>query len=494
MGIEYVMIIVFVLGYIAIATEHSIHVNKAASALLIGMICWGIYAMWPAEHLKIDTTKTVLQLSQDEHLKEHNPALTTFMQHEEEEYREEVFKNPELYEGRLKIPASETPKYVQHFVEHGLQHHLFDIAGILLFLMGAMTIVELMDAHSAFEVITNKINSVNKVKLLWIVAIVTFFMSAALDNLTTSIVMISVIRKLISKQENRWIFGGFIIIAANAGGAWSPIGDVTTTMLWNNGQLPDSMNLIQTVFLPSLATMLIPLLLATLLMKGNVERPEKVDHAGGHVTSEVTNFERNLIFVIGLLGLLFVPVFKTLTHLPPFTGMMLSLGVVWVVSELMHYRKDDEDKQGLSVIAVLQKIDTSSVLFFLGILMAVSALQEVGHLNTAAHFLDQTFSGNMYAINMSIGVLSAIVDNVPLVAAAQGMYPVGVGEFAVNGTFWQFLAYCAGTGGSILIIGSAAGVAVMGLEKISFGWYIKKVSGYAIVGYVAGAAVYYFMA
>ena len=472
MGIEYVMIIVFVLGYIAIATEHSIHVNKAASALLIGMICWGIYAMWPAEHLKIDTTKTVLQLSQDEHLKEHNPALTTFMQHEEEEYREEVFKNPELYEGRLKIPASETPKYVQHFVEHGLQHHLFDIAGILLFLMGAMTIVELMDAHSAFEVITNKINSVNKVKLLWIVAIVTFFMSAALDNLTTSIVMISVIRKLISKQENRWIFGGFIIIAANAGGAWSPIGDVTT----------------------SLATMLIPLLLATLLMKGNVERPEKVDHAGGHVTSEVTNFERNLIFVIGLLGLLFVPVFKTLTHLPPFTGMMLSLGVVWVVSELMHYRKDDEDKQGLSVIAVLQKIDTSSVLFFLGILMAVSALQEVGHLNTAAHFLDQTFSGNMYAINMSIGVLSAIVDNVPLVAAAQGMYPVGVGEFAVNGTFWQFLAYCAGTGGSILIIGSAAGVAVMGLEKISFGWYIKKVSGYAIVGYVAGAAVYYFMA
>lgn len=495
MGIEYIMVIIFVLGYIAIATEHSIHVNKAASALLIGMICWAIYAMWPAEHLKIDSSRTVLELATDPEIKESNPSLARFMAHEEEEYREEVFKNPELYEGKLKIPAEETPTYVQHFVEHGLSHHLFDIASILLFLLGAMTIVELMDAHQAFEVITSRIQALNKVKLLWIVAIVTFFLSAALDNLTTSIVMISVIRKLIKDQETKWVFGGFIIIAANSGGAWSPIGDVTTTMLWNNGQLPDSMALVKHVFLPSIASLVVPLLLASFFLKGDVERPGKHDHGDGghHNFFTVTNFERNLIFTLGLLGLLFVPVFKTVTHLPPYAGMMLSLGIIWTVSELMHRKKSEEKRRGLSVIGVLQKIDTASVLFFLGILMAVAALQEVGHLTAAAHFLDDKLNGNMYAINISIGALSAIVDNVPLVAAAQGMYEVSTGEFAINGTFWQFLAYCAGTGGSMLIIGSAAGVAVMGLEKISFGWYIKKMTGYAVAGYLAGAAVFYFM-
>ena len=327
------MIIVFILGYIAIATEHSVHVNKAASALLIGMICWGLYAIWPAEHLGVDTNRTVFELSTDPELKESNPALAKYMQHEEEEYREDVFKNPELFEGRLKIPAEETPTYVQHFVSHGLSHHLFDIAGILLFLLGAMTIVELMDAHSAFEVITSRISAVNKVKLLWIVSIVTFFLSAALDNLTTAIVMISVIRKLIDDKETKWIFGGFIIIAANSGGAWSPIGDVTTTMLWNNGQLPDSMALITHVFLPSIASLVVPLLLASIFMKGNVTRPGKIEHAAGHGTSAVIAFERNLIFALGLGGLLFVPVWKTITHLPPFTGMMMSLGIIWVVSE-----------------------------------------------------------------------------------------------------------------------------------------------------------------
>ncbi|MBI3133374.1 MAG: sodium:proton antiporter NhaD [Bacteroidetes bacterium] len=489
----YIMVFVFVAGYVAIAMEHSIRINKTASALLIGMICWAIYAIWPAEHLKIDTDRTVFELATDPELKERNPGLSTFMAHEEEEYREEVFKNPELYMDALKIPAEQTPHYVQEYVEHGLGHHIFDIAGILLFLLGAMTIVELMDAHSAFEVITSKIQAVNKVKLLWVVALVTFFLSAALDNLTTAIVMISVIRKLVSDKETRWIFGGFVVIAANSGGAWSPIGDVTTTMLWNNGQLPDSMPLISNVFLPAFASLTVPLIIASLFMRGNVERPAKADHnKPGHEISSVTQFERNLIFALGVGALMFVPVFKTITHLPPFTGMMMSLGLIWLISELMHSRKSEEKKKGLSVISVLQKIDTSSVLFFLGILMAVAALQEVGHLNSAAYFLDQTLGGNMYAINISIGILSAIVDNVPLVAAAQGMYPVSTGDFAANGAFWQFLAYCAGTGGSILIIGSAAGVAVMGLEKISFGWYIKRMTGYAFAGYAAGAAVFYF--
>lgn len=492
MGIEYIMVFVFVLGYVAIAMEHSIRINKTASALLIGMICWAIYAIWPAEHLKIDTHQTVFELATDEELKARNPGLSTFMSHAEEEYREEVFKNPELYLNALKIPAEETPHYVQEYVEHGLGHHIFDIAGILLFLLGAMTIVELMDAHAAFEVITSKIQAVNKVKLLWIVALVTFFLSAALDNLTTAIVMISVIRKLVNDQQTRWIFGGFVIIAANAGGAWSPIGDVTTTMLWNNGQLPDTLPLISHVFFPSIASLVVPLIMASFFLKGNVERPGKGEHATGlHAVSEVTLFERNLIFFLGVGALMFVPVFKTITHLPPFTGMMMSLGLIWLISELLHSRKPEEKRKGLSVISVLQKIDTSSVLFFLGILMAVAALQEVGHLAAAAGILDTTLNGNIYTINMSIGILSAIVDNVPLVAAAQGMYPIGAGDFAANGVFWQFLAYCAGTGGSMLIIGSAAGVAVMGLEKISFGWYLKRMTGYAVAGYAAGAAVFY---
>lgn len=494
MGIEFIMVIIFVLGYIAIATEHSIHINKAASAILIGMLCWGIYALWPAEHLKVDTSRTVLELSRDADLAESNPALSSYFFKIQQDHMEEVYRDPIGMTDKLNIPAEETPHHIQHYVEHGLSHHLFDIAGILLFLLGAMTIVELMDAHSAFEVITSRISSVNKVKLLWIVSIVTFFLSAALDNLTTAIVMISVIRKLIDDKETKWIFGGFIIIAANSGGAWSPIGDVTTTMLWNNGQLPDSMALITHVFLPSIASLVVPLILASVFMRGEVARPAKFEHSGHGHTSSVTNTERNVIFTLGLMGLLFVPVWKTLTHLPPYTGMMFSLGVIWVVSELMHKRKHDDHKKGLSVIAVLQKIDTSSVLFFLGILMAVAALQEVGHLTAAAKFLDDALNGNLFTVNISIGLLSAIVDNVPLVAAAQGMYPILPGtDFAVNGTFWQFLAFCAGTGGSILIIGSAAGVAVMGLEKIPFGWYLKKVSLYAMVGYFAGAAVFFFM-
>lgn len=486
MTLAYIMVFVFILGYVAIAMEHSIRINKTASALLIGMICWFLYAVWPAEHLNVDTTKTTTELAADPALKAQNPGFSDFISEASEE------KNDALnHATETTVASAETSDVVHEYVEHGLAHHIFDIAGILLFLLGAMTIVELMDAHGAFEVITRRITAVKKVNLLWVVSIVTFFLSSALDNLTTAIVMVSVIRKLVDDQPTRWIFGGFVIIAANAGGAWSPIGDVTTTMLWNNGQLPDTLPLVSHVFLPSIASLLVPLILASIFMRGTVTRPAKLEQRPGHEISSVTNIERNLIFFAGLGALIFVPVFKTITHLPPFAGMMMSLGLIWLISELMLKRKEDDQKKGLSVVSVLQKIDTSSVLFFFGILMAVAALQEVGHLNSAAHFLDETLNGNMYAINISIGVLSAVVDNVPLVAAAQGMYPIGMGDFAANGVFWQFLAYCAGTGGSMLIIGSAAGVAVMGLEKISFGWYLKRMTGYAVAGYAAGAAVFY---
>jgi len=494
MGIGIIMVLVFVVGYIAIALEHNIKVDKAASALLIGMICWGMYAIWPEENLGVTEGQTVLDISRDSTIKENNPAFAEFANHEVIKETDEILNHGNFDMEFTTKDAHETHHHIQEYVEHGLMHHLYEIAGILFFLLGAMTIVELIDAHEGFSVITDRINTTSKVKLLWVICLLTFFMSAALDNLTTSIVMISVIRKLIDSKETRWLFGGFIIIAANAGGAWSPIGDVTTTMLWNNGQLPETGVIIVNLIIPSLVALLIPLGLASFFTKGNVKRPEKVGNLPGHAHVEVVQWEKTFVFFLGLAGLLFVPVFKTMTHLPPFTGMMLSLGVLWSVTELMHGKKSGELKRNLSVISVLQKVDTASVLFFLGILMAVGALQEVGHLNTVAGFLDDSMGGNIYTINVAIGLLSAIVDNVPLVAAAQGMYPIAeMGDFGTSGKFWQFLTYCAGTGGSALIIGSAAGVAVMGLEKISFGWYIKKISLYAIIGYLAGAACYYFM-
>jgi Na+/H+ antiporter NhaD/arsenite permease-like protein len=284
-----------------------------------------------------------------------------------------------------------------------------------------------------------------------------------------------------------------VVLAANAGGAWSPIGDVTTTMLWIKGQLPDVGGMIVNLIIPSLAAIILPLIILSFTFKGDAERPGKQE-ASDHYLNPTSPFERNLIFTLGILGLLFVPIFKTVTHLPPFMGMMLSLGVLWVITEIIHGNKNKEEKHPLSVIGVLQKIDIPSVLFFLGILLAVSALQEIGHLDKAAQFLDTKLGGNIYAINVAIGLLSSIVDNVPLVAAAQGMYPIAsAGDFMANGQFWQFLAYCAGTGGSALIIGSAAGVAAMGLEKIDFGWYLRKISWLAVLGYFAGVAVYMLM-
>lgn len=458
---EFLIIAVFVLGYAAIALEHPIKIDKAASALLTGVLCWAIFV------LTKDQAATHL--------------------HDEFEH----FK--ETYAGTGPLMA--------YFFEHRLLHHLSEIASILFFLLGAMTIVELVDAHEGFSVITDRIKTTNKVKLLWIVGVLTFFFSAVLDNLTTTIVMISLLRKLIKDQPTRWFFVGMVVIAANSGGAWSPIGDVTTTMLWIKGQLPNVPLMIQHLFLPSMMALLIPLIFLSFTMKGEVERPAKSAGAE-HYLNPTTPFERNMIFILGVAGLLFVPVFKTVTHLPPFMGMMMSLSVLWIVTEVIHRSKNREVKHDLSVIGVLQKIDVASVLFFLGILLAVSALQEVGLLNRLALYLDDSI-GNIYAINVAIGLLSSIVDNVPLVAAAQGMYdiaspeavqaaadPARMANFQVNGHFWQFLAYCAGTGGSALIIGSAAGVAAMGLEKIDFIWYLKRISGLAILGYAAGAITY----
>lgn len=435
---EIAILIVFIVGYAFIALEHPVKIDKAASALIMGMVTWALYAFVPGvDH---DT----------------------------------------LFHGAQG--------------EGGLYHHLFDIASILFFLLGAMTIVELVDAHEGFSIITNGIKTKSKVKLIWIIAIITFFMSAVLDNLTTAIVMISLLRKLIDDKETRWLFAGIVIIAANAGGAWSPIGDVTTTMLWIKGQLPDVPTIILNLFIPSLICVIVPLMVLSLRMKGEVSRPVKQEEAG-HYLDPVAGWEKKLVFFLGLGGLLFVPVFKTITHLQPFMGMMLSLGVIWLVTDLIHRNKKYEDRSALSVLTVLRKIDTSSVLFFLGILMAVGALQEVGHLAVMATTLDQTFQGDngIFIINILIGLLSAIVDNVPLVAAAQGMYTEMTGHFVPGGLFWQFLAYCAGTGGSVLIIGSAAGVAVMGLERIDFIWYLKRVSMLALFGYLAGAFVYILM-
>lgn len=449
---EIAIIIVFVLGYLAIALEHPLHIDKAASALMLGVICWALFV------LGVDTVPDGL-----------NHAYHLF-----------VDENPVL----------KANEFLPMFLEHRLLHHLSEISSILFFLLGAMAIVETVDAHEGFRVITDKIKTVNKVKLLWILSILTFFFSAVLDNLTTTIVMVSLLRKLIEDKQTRWFYVGFMVIAANAGGAWSPIGDVTTTMLWIKKQLPDVPVIIEHLFIPSLVTVLIPLGILSFTMKGNVTRPitkRGDDHEGA------TDKERKIIFILGVAGLLFVPVFKTVTHLPPFMGMMLSLGVMWMVTELMHKKKSLVIKRQLTVINVLKKIDTASVLFFLGILLGVAALQEVGTLGNVAAALDKSI-GNIYAINITIGLLSAIVDNVPLVAAAQGMYPIAAeGAFASSGNFWLFLAYCAGTGGSALIIGSAAGVAAMGLERIDFIWYLKKLSWLAVIGYFAGAAVFILM-
>mgnify|MGYP001278700570 FL=1 len=425
------MIIVFVLGYIAIALEHSIKIDKAASALIIGGLSWALFAFSGID---------------------------------------------------------------QHTINHELQHHIIDIAEILFFLLGAMTIVELVDSHQGFSIITDRITTNNKIRLIWILSIITFFFSAVLDNLTTSIVMAALLPKLIKNKEDLWLFAGIIILSANAGGAWSPIGDITTIMLWIGGQV-SAASIIPAIIIPSIVCMLIPLIYLSFKLKGNIERPENIQLDTQINNNMTTTFERNLVFFLGVLGLLFVPVFKTITHLPPYVGMIFSLGVLWVTTEVIHRNKNYAEKSQLTVIGVLQKVDTATIFFFMGILLAVGALQSAGQLDIVAKYLDTTFNGQTkegtYIINIIIGLLSSIVDNVPLVAGAMGMYPITeTGLYATDGVFWEFLAYCAGTGGSVLIIGSAAGVAVMGILKIDFIWYLKKISFLALIGYLSGALTY----
>lgn len=368
-----------------------------------------------------------------------------------------------------------------------LIHHLGETAEILFFLLGAMTIVEIIDKHDGFSIITDKITTTSKRKLLWIISILTFFMSAVLDNLTTSIVMCALLRKLVGDKNTRWFFAGMVILAANAGGAWSPIGDVTTIMLWIKGNITAG-NIILETIIPALVSLLVPVAIIGMTMKGKLERPEKVESEG---TSSVTRKQSLLILCMGVGLLLFVPFFKTITHLPPYLGILFGLGILWITTEIMH-KNNPTNYSRLNVTAIIQKVDVPSVLFFLGILMAVSCLNEAGHLGLLAGALNEL--GNVYVINIVIGVLSSIIDNVPLVAAAMGMYPIeAIGNFAVDGAFWEGLAYCAGTGGSLLIIGSAAGVAVMGMEKIDFIWYLKKISLWALIGYLAGAGTFYLM-
>jgi Na+/H+ antiporter NhaD/arsenite permease-like protein len=413
-----IIAIIFVVGYLAIAFEHPLRINKAATALLTGVICWTVYALFDSD---------------------------------------------------------------RELVSENLSHHLSEIAGILFFLLGAMVIVELIDAHDGFEVITQKISTTSKRKLVWIVGLLAFFLSAVLDNLTTTIVMVSLLRRLIPSHKDRLIFAGLIVISANAGGAWSPIGDVTTTMLWIGRQIT-TFNIIIKTFIPSLICFAVPAFIISLQMKGAIERD---DSKKEKLLS--SSYERKTVFIIGIACLLFVPIFKTITHLPPYMGIIFGLGLMWVLTEMVHSGKDESEKGLFSVNHALRKIDTPSILFFLGILLAVSALESTGILTTVAESLDKSI-GNISIITIIIGFLSAIVDNVPLVAAAQGMY--GLDQYPTDHFFWEFLAYCSGTGGSILIIGSAAGVAAMGMERIQFGWYLKKIAWLAILGYLAGAGVF----
>jgi Na+/H+ antiporter NhaD/arsenite permease-like protein len=347
-----------------------------------------------------------------------------------------------------------------------------------------MTIVEVVDAHNGFDVITTRIRTTQLSRLMWLVGFVTFFLSAILDNLTTTIVMISLMRKLLAKHDDRLFFAGIIVIAANSGGAWSPIGDVTTTMLWIGGQVT-SLAIVKGVLLPALVSMLLPLAIVAYVLRG--QRVVAPAPDGNHTLSRAAKFRRNLMFFLGLSILVSVPVFKTVTHLPPFMGILFGLGILWVVGDLVHRNMDERTRQPLTLVHAMSRIDMASLVFFIGILLSVATLEHTHILTTLAKLLDQTI-GNQAFIVMLIGVASAIVDNVPLVAAAMGMYSLT--QFPPDHFFWEFLAYCAGTGGSILIIGSAAGVAAMGLEKIHFFWYIKKISGLALVGYLAGAGTY----
>ncbi len=425
-----VIITIFVIGYACIALEHPLKINKTATALLLGVLVWTIFSM---SHI-----------------------LTT---------------------GEIS----------NHLIEN-----LGETAEIVFFLLGAMTIVTLIEDYQGFRVITDRITTRNKKKLLWVLSILTFFLSALLDNMTTAIVMVALLRKLIADRRERWLYAGMVILAANAGGAWSPIGDVTTIMLWIGGQVT-TVNIIVKTLIASLVCMVVPVLVIGATLKGEIERPQE-EAAGLEVPAHL----RRLVLILGIAALIFVPIFKTITHLPPYLGMLFGLGVLWITTEILSRKYEKEGHKLPTAVSTLEHIDTPTILFFLGILMAVSCLKVAGILGNLAGGLNTAFgteAPGFFFIDLIIGALSSIVDNVPLVAATMGMYPIDADPiiFATNHPFWEFLAYCAGTGGSLLIIGSAAGVAVMGMEKIDFIWYIKKISWLALIGYLAGAIIFILM-
>ena len=443
------IIVVFVLGYALIAMESLTKVNKAAVALLMFVFCWTLYMFDPAPFVQLM-----------------HPDFTG------------------------------TGDKVVSFVNTLITEHLGDTATTLFFLMGAMTIVEIVDQNGGFNWVKNVMQSKTKRSLLWKIAFMTFFLSAILDNLTTSIVMVMILRKLVQDKHDRMIYASLVIIAANSGGAFSPIGDVTTIMLWNAGMITAG-GVLSEIFIPSLVSMLIPAFLLQMLLKGNIQYDDmSSDMSGDREVLEFNGFQRKVVFAIGVGGLCSVPLFHFFTDLPPFVGILLVLGILWTVTEVfyrnLHKKRGDEIQFSKRVSSLLSRIDMSTILFFLGILMAVACLEEVGVLKELGNGLNTTFNGNHYAVTGIIGVLSAIVDNVPLVAGSMGMYPIGIEpDMAVDGIFWQLLAYCAGVGGSMLIVGSAAGVVVMGLEKITFGWYMKRITWVAFLGYIAGILSYW---
>lgn len=454
------ILILFVIGYLCIALEHPLKVDKTATALLLGMLLWVLYAMG-AENIV--------------------PVVSA------DKFNAYIEDNPTLMGHGTAYAA------LQYIINVDIVEQLGDIAQTVLFLLGAMTIVELIDVHEGFTVITDNINTRNERRLLWIMAWLTFCLSAVLDNLTTTIVMLTLCRKFVPHRTLRWMYAGVIIIAANSGGAWSPIGDVTTILLWAKGNVTVS-SLTKFVLLPSLVSMILPTWWVARRLKGRLPEPSK-DAAR---RPDMTQRERKLIFILGVTGLILVPVFKTITHLPPFIGILFVLGALWVFTECFYNGKVNNKQlaKQYRIPQVIARIDMPSILFFLGILMAVAVLQATGILSGLANFLDVEFH-NVYVIDTLLGALSSIIDNVPMVAAAMGMYPVAdpsvsgyAANFVVDGHFWGLLSYCAGVGGSMLIIGSASGVITMGIEKIPFGWYLRKFSGLAAIGYIAGVAVY----
>jgi Na+/H+ antiporter NhaD/arsenite permease-like protein len=412
--------VVFVLAYTMIALEHPLKINKSATALLATGLMWTLYS----------------------------------------------FASPLGVEG----------------VIHQLTEKLAETAAIVFFLICAMTIVEVTDSHGGFEVITSRIKATKLSSLLWIIGFITFYLSAILDNMTTTIVMVALMKRLLKEHKQRLFFAGIIVIAANAGGAWSPIGDVTTTMLWIGGQITTG-NIMKGLWIASMVNLLVPLIIASFFLKGDVVPPAKVENGA----TNTSQFEKNLMFFMGMGSLIFVPIFKAVTHLPPYLGILFALGVLWMVGNILHRNKPEDEKEHLTLTKALRRIDMASVVFFIGILLAVATLSANGMLPVLAKWLDAKL-GDQALIVIIIGLVSAIVDNIPLVAASMGMYPLS--QFPTDSFLWEFMAYCAGTGGSILIIGSAAGVAAMGLEKIEFFWYARRIGPLALAGYFAGVVAY----